>query len=157
MTKVRAPLSLDGALARIAGQLPGSWAEMAKEVDRSERQVRNWGDPDVPDAIPMPAAIKLDLAFQKAGGEGAPIHDVYALLLHTARSDAFADQIDLSRHTAVAIRENAEAACAQIRCTMPGASPNDLAAAVRETEEAINAATATLAVLRRGMMASQGP
>jgi len=157
VTKVRAPLTLDRALARIAGQLPGGWLEMGKLVDRSERQVRAWGDPDSPDVINMPAAIKLDIAFQGAGGQGAPIHDVYALLLQTGRSEAFADQLDLAVHASVAIREQAEAACAQIRCTMPGAEAKDIATAVRETEEAIDAATATLTVLRRTMAASQGP
>lgn len=157
MTKVRAPLTLDRALARIAGQLSGGWLEMGKIVDRSERQVRSWGDPDSPDVIHMPAAIKLDIAFQAAGGQGAPIHDVYALLLQTGRSEAFADQIDLAFQASIAIREQAEAACAQIRCTMPGTEPRDLKTAVRETEEAIEAATATLAILRRAMIASQGP
>lgn len=158
MTKVRAPLSLDRALARIAGQLPGGWGEMAAVVNRSERQVRAWGEPDKDDgSIPMRGAIALDLAFQGAGGEGAPIHDVYALLLESGRSQAFSDQLDLARVAATAIRENGEAACAQIRCTMPGASERDIGIAIKETEEAIEAATATLAVLRRAASASLGP
>jgi len=81
MTKRRAPLSIDTALARIAGRVEGGWSGMATVTGRKERTVRNWGDPDTPEHIPMDAAIALDLAYVEQGGEGAPIYECYSAIL----------------------------------------------------------------------------
>jgi hypothetical protein len=123
---------------------------MGELTGRAERTVRNWGDPDTPDSVPMDCAIALDLAYQRAGGEDAPIHDVYELLLKTGREDNFADEFELSRRAGAAIKESGEAAQAQIACTLPGATAVDHEVAIRETEEAITAHTNTLALLRKG-------
>lgn len=152
MTKQRAPLSIDAALARIAGHMPGSWGDMAKAADRSEHTIRAWGDPSKSDAIPLPCAIALDVAFRKAGGVGAPIRDAYDALLDVAMADAFGDEIELARATAHAIKETGDAHHALIIAALPGATDEDLATAERESQEglaALTSATATVKRLRR--------
>lgn len=147
MTKTRPPLTIDAALARIAGQLQNGWTEMAAITERAERTVRNWGDPDTPEQIPMDCAIKLDLAFEASGGIGTPIFEVYALLINVERVTRFGDVRDVIRRTMTGIKENAEAAIAQIASTLPGAGPHATDDAIRETQEAIEADTSTLAAL----------
>lgn len=137
MTKRRVPLSLDAALARIAGQLPGGWVEMATHAQRQERTVRNWGDPDTAESIPMSCAIALDVAFQGSGGEGAPIFECYALQLELACINRFADAHALGRHTAAVIRECGEAGAALVAASQPDATDADRRAAAREIEEAL--------------------
>lgn len=137
MTKRRAPLSLDAALARIAGQLGGGWGEMAGLAQRQERTVRNWGDPDTAESIPLGAAIVLDTAFQASGGEGAPLFECYALQLELACIDRFADAHALGRHAETVVRECGEAGAALIRASRPDATEADRRAAAREIEEAL--------------------
>ena len=148
MTKVRAPLTFDNALSRIAGQI--GWPAMAAATERKDRTVRNWGDPDTGESCPIDCALALDLAYGKGGGEGAPMFEVYALRLEADRAEIYADQAELTRRAIAGIKETSEAASAQLACTLPGATPADLVKAVRETEEAIAAETNTLALLKKG-------
>lgn len=139
MTSVRPPLSIDGALARIAGQMPGSWHEMATIVGRADSTVRNWGNPNTSESIPIDSAIQLDIAYQAAGGIGAPIYETYSLQLETALAERFSCAIALARKTMTAIREGGEAHEALVAATLPGASDRDRAEAAREVEEGIAA------------------
>lgn len=148
MTKTRAPLTFDNALSKIAGLI--GWAEMAHVVGQAERTVRDWGDPDTGRNCPIKAALQLDVAFQAAGGEGAPMHEIYTLLLKDARTERFADQIELARRTITAIGETADAEKALVMATLPGATRADRATAAREVEEGIAALSATLPLLNEG-------
>lgn len=139
MTKRRAPLSIDAALARIAGQLPKAYLEMADVAGRAERTVRNWGDPDTREQIPMDCAIALDLAFQQAGGDGAPIFECYAALLEIAGVHRFADRIALGRRAADAIRECGQAGAALVDASQPSAGAAEQQTALQEVEQAIAA------------------
>lgn len=139
MTKLRAPLSIDAALARIAGQLPQGWAGIGEATGRAERTARNWGDPDTPEAVPMDLAIRLDLAFQAAGGQGAPIFETYALQLELAAATRFADRFALAKLAAETVRECGEANSALITASQPEANTSDHINALREIEEAIAA------------------
>lgn len=138
MTKLRAPLTIDAALARIAGHLPGGFDEMAAITRRAVRTVRNWGDPDTAEQIPLDCAIALDLAFIAAGGDCAPLFETYALKLELGQVEHFACNIRLARHTAEVIREGGEAHAALVRATLPDASAADRQTALRETTEAID-------------------
>ena len=150
MTKLRPPLSVEQALTRIAGQVPGDWQAMAAVVGKAERTVRNWGDPDTPEDISIRAAIALDLEYQRCGGVGAPINDVYALLLKTGRAEVFACQAKLTAATIVEIVESAEAIAAQLAAAQPGADQAAYDHAVRQKEEDIAAAQHSLTLLRAG-------
>lgn len=79
MTKLRPPASFELALTRIAGYL--GWEECARIVDRSERCVRNWSDPDIAEFPTIAQAFALDAAYCAAGGGPASFHRTYALRL----------------------------------------------------------------------------
>jgi hypothetical protein len=149
MTKLRAPMSIDAALARVAGHLAGSWADMAVIADRKEHTVRAWGDPDKPEAIPLPCAIALDVAYRKAGGIGAPLRDAYDTLLDAAMAEEFGDQIELAHATAHAIREAGEAHSALVEFALPGASDEAGIVAERQTDEALVALQSAAATVKR--------
>lgn len=147
MTKHRAPMSIDAALARIAGQLEGGWAEMGALTGRREGIARAWGDPDRREYIPMDAAITLDLAFQAAGGTGAPIFETYALQLDLACISRFADRAALGVHLASVIKESAEAESAMLSAILPDAGPAETRRALRELDEALVAMGTARALL----------
>lgn len=141
-TKPRPPISIDAALARIAGQLTGSWAEMAEVTGYQERTVRRWGDfdaqPDEAEArdIPMRTAVKLDIAYQAAGGTGAPILEAYADLVKVAAAEAFACKQQLFAATMGFMAENNEAELALLEATKPEAGPAEIANAKRQLLDA---------------------
>jgi hypothetical protein len=145
MTKVRAPLTFDNALSRIAGMI--GWGAMGEAVGQAERTVRDWGDPDTGRSCPIDAAVKLDLAFQEAGGKGAPMHETFSLLLDQSKAERFADQVELAHHHCTIIKEAAEAGQALILATLPGATRVERATALREVEENIVALKATVPFL----------
>lgn len=156
MTAVKPPMSIEAALARIAGQLEGSWAEMAEICNRALATVYAWGNSNVGDSIPMDCAIKLDIAYMRAGGIGAPIKSVYDLKVDCANRMAFADQAELASLTGKHIKESAEATIAQLACHQPGATPSDLRTAIRETQEAAEATLNTLAALKKSAGLDRG-
>ncbi len=147
MVKPRAPLSVDAALARIAGHLPGGFDAMAVISRRQPRTVRNWSDPDREEQIPLDCAIELDLAYQQAGGEGYPLYQAYAHQLEVAEADRFADRFTFARYAVTAIKEGGEAHAALARLSLPEASEADHRAARREIAEAIDALRAFLLLL----------
>lgn len=138
MTKARAPLSIDAALARIAGQLDDGWNDMAKITGRADRTVRNWGDPDTPESVPIDCAIALDLAYVKSGGSGTPIFEAYAYQLEQAERTRFADRYDLLRRAQAVAKETGEANSAILGAAQPNASAADKRAAQIEITEAID-------------------
>lgn len=148
MTKLRAPLSFEDALDRVAGVVPGGKAALARRSGRAERTVRNWGDPDTPEAIPVDVAVDFDLAFAEAGGVGSPFLEAFAHQREQLELARHADRLALSRHAADVIRECGEAGSALVTASQPGASPNDRAAALRECTEAYEKLKQTLPLLR---------
>lgn len=147
MTKLRAPLSVEQALSRIAGLIPDGYDGMSAIVDRTAGHIRAWGDPDREDQIPIDCAIALDLAYIEAGGEGAPIHEAYTHRLEMAALATFADGIALGRHAADTIRECGEAGEALVLAAQPGATPADRQKAEREVGEALEQLKRTFSVL----------
>lgn len=156
MTKARSPLSIEDALDRIAGQIPGGKNAMATIVDRQPRTVRNWGDPETPESIPMDCAIALDIAFQQHGGEGAPIFETYATLLDVARAQRFGDEFELSHRTQAAIKEGGEAFAALVAASRPGSSVQERQSAAREVLEAVDGLNKTLPFLIDGAVPETG-
>ena len=132
MTKRRAPLSIDTALARIAGQLAGGWAEMAEVAGYAERTVLAWCDVDREEQINRPTAIKLDISFQSAGGIGAPLYEAYGDLVQVAAAQAFGDKQQLLRATMDFMHENGEAELALLEATRPDAGAAALANAQKQ-------------------------
>lgn len=136
MTKVRAPLSIEDAIIRIAAQVDGGFKEMAGIVGRERRTVQNWSDPDTPEQVPVDCAIALDIAYMAAGGTGAPIFEAYALKLELAEASRFGDRHQLLRHAQDVAKETGEANAAIIGAAHAGATAADRARALREATEA---------------------
>jgi len=137
MTKHRPPLSVDAALARVAGQLENGWDEMAEVTSRKIGLIRAWADPARRERIPLDDAILLDLAYRRAGGLGAPHFECFGARLQAEGLEWFAEEIALARHAATLIRECSEAEAAVVIASQPGATPRERAHALREVEEAI--------------------
>ncbi len=141
-------MSIDAALARIAGQFENGYKDLARVVERHESTVRAWGDDDKPDQmIPMPAAIALDIAYQCEGGEGSPLFETFALQVKVAREKAFAGGIALAQRACIQIREGAQANEAIVLASMPSAGPAQRTHAIRELEDVVRESTTTIALL----------
>lgn len=136
MTKNRAPLSIEQALQRIAGQLAAGVDAMAATANRQPGTVRAWMDPDRPEQVSLDAAIALDLAYQAEGGQGAPLFEAYATRLQLAEASRFADRHRLLDHAHGVAKEGGEAIAAIIAAARPDATDADHRAAHREAAEA---------------------
>jgi hypothetical protein len=136
VTKLRAPLSIEQALQRIAGQLTGGVDEMARVAQRQPGTIRNWMDPDRAEQVSLDASIELDLAFQAEGGKGAPLFEAYAFRLQLAEASRFGNRHRLLDHAHGVVKEGGEAFAAIIAAARPGATAADLDTAYRETAEA---------------------
>lgn len=154
MTKIRAPLTFEQAIARIAGHL--GWEEAAKMIGKKERTLRDYGDPDHDAQISLENALILDAAYVAAGGEGRPIEQCYSLRLDAEAAASGHDDEAQARLVAEAASETGDALAALIAAIRPGATPADKALARRETEQAVNSLTNTLPMLEAAGASSDG-
>lgn len=136
MTKLRPPLSVHAAIARVVGQLARDYDEAAEITDCKPGTIRAYGDPDRREEIPVTHAIALDLAYMASGGEGAPIFEAYAHKLELAELAQFADRIALHKQVVRVIQEGGEAHAALVRACQADATSADRVAALRESAEA---------------------
>lgn len=132
MTKLRAPISIDTALARIAGQVDGGWDAMADHVDYQVRTVRAWGDIDRAEQISLPAAIALDILFQRHGGVGAPLFEAHGDMVRIAAGEVFGDKQELRRDTIDFMRETNEANLALLEAAEPDAGDAEQVIATKQ-------------------------
>lgn len=147
MTKRRAPLSIHHAVKTAVDQL--GLAEAARHVGRHARTVSSWTDADRGQALPFPAAVRLDSAVLAAGGAYPPIACAYMAELRRRCADAYYGAMGRAE---LAARAAIEAGEANAACLQAYAGRNDAAAlleAERETEEAIAAYAAQLHDIRR--------
>ena len=150
MTLVRAPGSIEQALDKIAGEpLLGGWSNMAAVVSRSENTVRNWANPTTEESIPIELALRLDLAWQKAGMTGAPIRDAYNALADQLREAEFGCQLELLRAAAKFARENGEAEEWSMLAALPEATTADIDKAAQEVSHAVAHGQGLLGIFRR--------
>lgn len=157
MTKPRAPLSIDAALARIAGQVPDSWAGMARAVGLQERTVRKWGDEDAEGEINVKAMIALDKLFQQHGGTGFPLYDAYGRILGASLQASFSDKFELLRRLVAVAKETGDAEAALIRYALPDSSETERSSALREVVEALDALQAVVPLLQTPEAHERGP
>lgn len=146
VTKVRPALSFELALWTVAGKI--GWPRVVEITGKADSTVRNWSDPDTSAAISLDDALKLDVAYRAAGGEGAPFGECYNLRLDADTAEATADSQALCRAAGELARKNGEAIEAAIAAAVPGASDKVIARAELEAEEAGHAVTRMLATLR---------
>lgn len=135
MTKVRPPLTFENALVTVAGTI--GWPAAAKICGFAENTVRNWSDQDTTAKLPLEGAYRLDLAYQRAGGEGAPFLQCYATRVDAERWAENSDRQALVAGAARAAKEDGEAIAAALIAADPSATHADFILAERELEEAI--------------------
>ncbi len=135
MTIPRRPATFERALWRIADLL--GWDGCATVLGKSESHVRKLGAPDTEREISLRDAVRLDAAWRRAGGEGAPILETYALALDMGapREPACPDRM-LAR-AAAAAKETGEAVAAAIDLAADASNPKARLTAIREIEEGI--------------------
>ena len=141
MTKRREPFTFHRALTVIAAKI--GWDNCAMITGRTERQVRNWSDPDAASEVSILDANRLDKAFLSAGGDHAPFGQVYNALLDIAVAETDAN---LVMAAASAAKESGEAVSAMIEAATTR-SPATLRRARKEGEEALASLTRGLAAL----------
>jgi len=82
MTKQRPPMTAYRALLRIADLI--GWDGCALVIGKTEWTVRKYADPDTEREITLRDAMRLDLAYRRAGGHGTPLFEAYAALIYQA-------------------------------------------------------------------------
>lgn len=79
MTKKRTPLTPHSALLDIAKVL--GYDGCAEVTGIPEWSLRKMSDPDTGRNVSLQAAMRLDAAFRRAGGQGAPLFEAYEAFL----------------------------------------------------------------------------
>lgn len=133
MTKLRQPLSPYRALTRIADLI--GYDGCAAVLNKTEWTIRKYADPDTEREISLRDAIRLDLAFQRAGGNGAPLFESYATRLEIELGHE-GDPGHLIHASREAARESGEALDAALGIA---SGVGDRKEAEREVSEAIAA------------------
>lgn len=135
MTIPRKPVTFSRALSRIAEVL--GWDGCAEVVGKSESHLRKLGAPDTEREISLRDALRLDAAYRRDGGEGAPLLECYAIKLDMqAPVNASSSQAMLAS-AALVSKESGEAVAAAISLAGKAGDPAARLIAVREIEEAI--------------------
>lgn len=134
MTIPRKPTTFSRALAAIADLL--GWDGCAEVLGKSESHVRKLGAPDTEREISLRDAVRLDAAYRRAGGAGAPLLECYALKLDLNVPMTGGPHCMLTS-AAHAAKESGEAVAAAIDLAGRTTDPAARLRAVREIEEAI--------------------
>ncbi|MDB5663425.1 MAG: hypothetical protein JWN59_1763 [Sphingomonas bacterium] len=134
MTKLRTPLTFAQAVTRIAGLIGFDGA--ARVVDRKERIVRLWSEPDSGRSPTLDQARNLDAAYRAAGGEDAPLLDAYAFQLEVQVAVQDVCRRDLLQTIEEASRDAGEAISCSVAILDPAATPAQFHRALAEVEEA---------------------
>lgn len=137
MTIPRKPTTFARALHEIAGLL--GWDGCAEVLGKTESHVRKLGAPDTEREISLRDAVRLDIAYRAAGGDGAPLLECYALKLDLQVPTRPADTSAMLTSAATAAKESGEAVAAAIDFAGRMKDPQARATAMREIEEAITA------------------
>lgn len=138
MTIPRQPTTFELALAKIAVLL--GYDGCATVLGKSESHVRKLGAPDTEREISLRDAVRLDAAWRRAGGEGAPLLECYALQLDLGAANPENTSSGLVvMGAALAAKESGEAVAAALALAGDMHNPKTRIEAVREIEESISA------------------
>lgn len=133
MTKLRRPVTFERALTRIADEL--GWDGCAAVLAKSESLVRKMSDPDIERELSLRDSLRLDAAWRRAGGSGAPLLECYALRLEIETSAARASADEILVAIGDSARETGEAVSAALDAINNMTSPAHRDRALREIEE----------------------
>lgn len=147
MTKERRPLTPYRALARIADLL--GWDGCAEVIGKSEWSVRKFSDPDAGRAISFQDAIRLDAAYRRAGGDGAPLFECYAARVDLLAGGDCAQAACILDASGKAAKETGEALGAAMSAASSAHDPAARLRAIVEVEEGLEALQALRSKLMR--------
>lgn len=155
MTRERQPTTFECALAKIAILL--GWDGCATVLRKSESHVRKLGAPDTEREISLRDAVRLDAAWRRAGGEGAPLLECYALQLDLGAAETTKTNTSLvMAGAALAAKESGEAVAAALALAGDMRNPKARLTAVREIEESISAQSHLLTRIMAGETEAAG-
>lgn len=147
MTKERRALTPHRALGRIADLL--GWDGCASVTGKSEWTLRKYSDPDTGRELSLRDAIRLDGAYRRAGGLGAPLFEAYAAALDLGVAGQDIGMADIIAAASFAAKEAGEAVAAAL-----GAAQSDdattRAMGIKEASEGLEAMQTLLTTLQRG-------
>lgn len=146
MTKNRRPLTPYRALSRIADML--GWDGCASVIEKSEWTVRKLSDPDTGRNISLQDAIRLDQAYRRAGGLGAPLFEAYASAIDFTDDSPATRRAALVHASSKAAKETGEAIAAALSSAAASDDPAVHARAIAEVEEGMEAFQSLLVSLR---------
>lgn len=134
MTKLRTPHTWADAATRVAGLL--GYAETGRVVDRKDRTIYEWANPESDTQPTIAQMLALDAAYIAAGGEGAPFLDAHAHQLDLVVAAATADCRELVDEAGEAALECGEAVAAALAVSTGNAPPIDVHRALAQASEA---------------------
>lgn len=132
---MRSPFSFGYAIKRVADEI--TFPVAAKLVRRSKRAVQFWSEDDTHGTPTIAQALALDIAYQRAGGEGAPIFESYAAQLGINLYDQSACPAVLTAQIGETMKEVGEAVHAALQVVQPSATMAAVHRALYEVGEAM--------------------
>ncbi|HET6536691.1 MAG TPA: hypothetical protein VFG34_01070 [Sphingopyxis sp.] len=152
MTLERLPVTFENAMGDIARRL--GWDGCAAVLGKSETQLRKMGTPDTDRELSIRDAVRLDAAYRRAGGEGAPLLECYALKLDMQVAHAGVCPEAMLVGAQGAAKESGEAIAAVLALVSNPEDRKAQKAALKEVEEAIS--DLSRIATRIGITLSQG-
>jgi hypothetical protein len=125
------------------------WDGCAEVVAKKETTLRKYSDPDTGRELSLRDAIRLDTAYRRAGGLGAPLFEAYATGVEMGFPADQGNEDDLISAVANASKETGEAIAAALMAAQSG-DPVLLAMGIKEAGEGVEALTTMLHQLQRG-------
>jgi hypothetical protein len=148
MTKVRKPLTPYRALTEVIDVL--GFDGCTEVTGKKEWQLRKMSDADTGRDISFRDAMRLDVAYRRAGGDGAPFLECFAARLEVELADE-ADRPDqLLRLTGNVSKEVGEAIAAAIELAGRRDDPAAYLRAVDEARQGLATVQSLVSSLERG-------
>ena len=148
MTKPRIPLTAHAALLDIVKVL--GYDGCAEVSGIKEWALRKMSDPDTGREISLRAAMRLDAAYRRAGGNGAPLFEAYGAFLDLEQTEEPESPEHLMQLSGDVSKEVGEAVAAAINAARRANCPATRARAVNEAREGLEAMQSLVSSLERG-------
>ncbi len=133
MTALRDPFTFADAMTRV--RLVIGW-KAARSIARvSDRTARAWSEEGSNRRPRVDVALRLDAAYQAAGGDGAPFLEAFGFQLDVTVQRQEACRAALAAELMVLLKEFGEAMSAAMLLTQPGTSPRDAHRAFAEAQQ----------------------
>ncbi len=145
MTKLRDPMTPQSALLQIVALL--GWDGAADAINREESAIRKYSDNDTARHLSFQDAIRLDIAFQKAGGAGWPLMAVYSARLKNNAPELIQGAPSFQQFVSQLAKESGEAMAAAI---IAQGTPKARKVAIKEVDELMTCLANFKLILERG-------